>query len=214
MNTKIIKYYIKKLCTANCLYTIICNIKFGHFPKIKLFVYKRAKVYVARNGKLIINNNAFLNIGYTWEGMNPGYTTFKIHENSSLILNGDFTAYSGSTISVNKGATLMIENGYINNNSEINCYNFIKIGKNCTISESVIIRDCDNHLIEGNKNTSAPITIGDNVWIGLRAIILKGVTIGDGSVVAAGAIVNKNVPPYSLVGGVPAKVLRSNIKWT
>lgn len=53
-----------------------------------------------------------------------------------------------------------------------------------------------------------PIVIEDDVWIGARAIILKGVTIGRGAVVAAGSVVTKSIPPYALVGGVPAKVIR------
>ena len=52
------------------------------------------------------------------------------------------------------------------------------------------------------------IIVEDDVWIGARAIILKGVTIGKGSVVGAGAVVTKTIPPYSIVGGVPAKILR------
>ena len=51
--------------------------------------------------------------------------------------------------------------------------------------------------------------IHDNVWIGTRATILKGVTIGEGAIVAAGAV-TKNVPPHTLVGGVPAKIIKEN----
>lgn len=53
-----------------------------------------------------------------------------------------------------------------------------------------------------------PITIGNDVWIGTRAIVLDGVTIGDGAIVGAGAVVSKDVPPYAIVGGVPARVIR------
>ena len=53
-----------------------------------------------------------------------------------------------------------------------------------------------------------PIKIGNDVWVGARAIILDGVSIGDGAIVGAGAVVTKNVPPYAVVGGVPAKVIR------
>lgn len=60
---------------------------------------------------------------------------------------------------------------------------------------------------------SKPISIGDHVWIGLNATILKGVTIGEGSVIAAGSVVVKDVPAHTLVGGIPAKVLKENIEW-
>ncbi len=53
-----------------------------------------------------------------------------------------------------------------------------------------------------------PVTIGNDVWIGTRAIVLGGVTIGNGAIVAAGTLVTKDVPPYAIVGGVPAKVLK------
>jgi acetyltransferase-like isoleucine patch superfamily enzyme len=57
-----------------------------------------------------------------------------------------------------------------------------------------------------------PIYIEDDVWIGARSIILSGVRIGEGSIVAAGSVVTKSVPPYSIVGGVPARVIKS--RWT
>lgn len=57
--------------------------------------------------------------------------------------------------------------------------------------------------------TNAPIVVEDDVWIGFRAVVLAGVTIGRGSIVGSGAVVTKDVPPYSIVGGVPARVIRS-----
>jgi acetyltransferase-like isoleucine patch superfamily enzyme len=63
-----------------------------------------------------------------------------------------------------------------------------------------------NH--EFKNQDKQPVTIGADVWIGARAIILGGVTIGHGVVIAAGAVVNKDVPPYAIVGGVPAKIIR------
>lgn len=58
------------------------------------------------------------------------------------------------------------------------------------------------------NNLVAPVTICNDVWIGCRAIIMDGITIGDGAIVAAGAVVTKDVPPYAIVGGVPARVIR------
>ena len=55
----------------------------------------------------------------------------------------------------------------------------------------------------------APVRIGDKAWIGFNAIILKGVTVGEGAIVAAGAVVTKDVPPYTIVAGNPARVIRT-----
>ena len=54
-----------------------------------------------------------------------------------------------------------------------------------------------------------PINIGNDVWLGFRSIILSGVTIGDGAVIGAGAVVTKDIPSYTIVGGVPAKPIRT-----
>jgi maltose O-acetyltransferase len=59
--------------------------------------------------------------------------------------------------------------------------------------------------------TGIPIVIGNDVWIGRRAIILPGVTIGDGCIIGAGAVVTKSFPPYSVIGGVPAKIVKNRI---
>jgi acetyltransferase-like isoleucine patch superfamily enzyme len=64
-----------------------------------------------------------------------------------------------------------------------------------------------NQLMNLQRNLTKPITIGQDVWIGAQSVILPGVTIGDGAVIASGAVVNKNVSPYTIVGGVPAHLI-------
>lgn len=89
----------------------------------------------------------------------------------------------------------------------------ISIGDNSLIGECVSIRDA-NHgtaqgtLIRKQAHQSAPIFIGNDVWIARGAVILKGVQIGDGSVVAANSVVTKDVPAGTIVGGVPAKLMK------
>jgi acetyltransferase-like isoleucine patch superfamily enzyme len=62
-------------------------------------------------------------------------------------------------------------------------------------------------LINRQPNTTASIVIGNDVWIGTKATVLAGVTIGDGAIIASGAIVNRDVEPYTIVGGAPLKVI-------
>lgn len=106
----------------------------------------------------------------------------------------------------------------IGKNTTVGYYTFIfaseriVIGNNCLIAPFVYIVDSDhgvdrNLLINQQANLTAPIDIGDDVWIATGAKILKGVNIGKGAVIAAGAVVKEDVAPYQIVGGVPAKVL-------
>jgi acetyltransferase-like isoleucine patch superfamily enzyme len=89
----------------------------------------------------------------------------------------------------------------------------VDIGNNVMIAQAVTIRDTDHGFVSLSMPmrdqgiTTAPVTIKEDVWIGHGATILKGVTIGEGAIVASGAVVNKDVPPYAIVGGVPAKVI-------
>jgi maltose O-acetyltransferase len=88
----------------------------------------------------------------------------------------------------------------------------IRIGANCDIGPANMFVTGSHIIGEGarraGEGTSAPITIGDGCWLGARVTVLGGVTIGQGAIVAAGAVVTKDVPPHSLVGGVPAKLIR------
>ena len=86
----------------------------------------------------------------------------------------------------------------------------IEIGDNALIGQQVVIATL-NHDLAPDKRANmipAPVKIGNNVWIGAHSTILAGVTIGDNAVVAAGAVVTKDVPANSVVGGVPAKIIK------
>ena len=88
----------------------------------------------------------------------------------------------------------------------------IEIGDDCMIAPFVHIVDSDHGLardrpMNQQTNTAVPVRIGSDVWIGSHAVILKGVSVGNGAVVAAGSVVREDVLPYQIVGGVPAKVV-------
>lgn len=88
----------------------------------------------------------------------------------------------------------------------------IVIGDDCMVAPFVYIVDSDHGTERGlpmnrQPNIAKPITIGSDVWIGAHAVILKGVTVGEGAIIASGAVVKDDVPAYSVVGGVPARVI-------
>jgi len=170
-------------------------------------------VYTKVASTASISGKGRLNLGIQWEGLRYWPSEFHLAERSQLIIHGNFSIYTGFHLSVVPGATLTLGSGYISNSATIDCFNAISIGRGAAISKGVTLRDSDNHAMDGNPHMSAPIVIEDSVWIGLNAIILKGVHIGRGAVVAAGAVVTEDVPEGTLVGGVPARVLRKNIAW-
>lgn len=108
------------------------------------------------------------------------------------------------------GLTLIIgDNSGVGENS--------RIGSNTTIGNNVMMGPDVIICTQNHKYTREtfegfirkPVIIEDNVWIGYRVIILPGVTVGKNSIIGAGAVVTKDIPPYSVVGGVPARVLKS-----
>ena len=175
--------------------------------------YRPVSISISNKSKIKINGTINFNVSQTPTLNNKTCGYIEIAENATLNCNGNFVFSSGCRLGITKNAELSIGTGYMNYDSKIYCFNKIKIGNNVAISENVIIRDSDNHTLSNQKCISAPIIIGDNVWIGMNATILKGVTIGNGSVIAAGSVVTHDVPPNSLVAGVPAKVIRENITW-
>lgn len=87
----------------------------------------------------------------------------------------------------------------------------VTLGDGCQIGHNVVFATLDHGLEPADRKTTypAPIVLGRNVWVGSNATILKGVTIGDDAVVAAGAVVTKDVAAGTIVGGVPARAIRS-----
>ncbi|MDE5793096.1 MAG: sugar O-acetyltransferase [Muribaculaceae bacterium] len=99
---------------------------------------------------------------------------------------------------------------FINSGCKFQDQGGITIGDDVLVGHNCVIATL-NHVMDPDRRADmipAPVKIGDKVWIGANVTILQGVTIGDGAVIAAGAVVNKDVPARTVVGGIPAKVLK------
>ena len=179
-----------------------------------LFAYKPYSIFISKKATVDINGSLDFNVSQSKNLKNKSVGYLNVADNAALVCKNNFVVSSGCRIGVLENAVLTLGSGYINYDSKIYCFNEITIGNNVSISENVIIRDSDNHTINNSKSQSAPIIIEDNVLICMGAMILKGVHIGEGSIIAAGAVVTSDVPPNSLVGGVPARVIKSGITWS
>lgn len=100
---------------------------------------------------------------------------------------------------------------FINSGCHFQDQGGITVGDGSLIGHNVVLATINHDLNPSmnRKNHYAPIHIGAHVWIGSNATVLSGVTVGDWAVVAAGAVVAKDVPPYTVVGGVPARILKN-----
>ncbi len=113
-------------------------------------------------------------------------------------------------ISCASGGRLTLGNNvFLNQGVRIACSREISIGDNALIGDETVILDNDYHGVANTAAKAAPVRIESDVWLGTRVIVLRGVTIGRGSVVGAGAVVTRSIPPFVFAAGVPARVVRS-----
>ncbi|PHN08592.1 acyltransferase [Flavilitoribacter nigricans] len=130
-----------------------------------------------------------------------------IHCNGRIMLDDDVMLYA-------RGELTIGSQFFINRYSRIVAHEKIEIGQEVTIGQGVTILDHDHRyeMVAGNLKmdgyTTAPVRIGNRIWIGDKCTILKGVTIGDNVVIGAHTLVNREVPSGVVIGGVPFKILK------
>ena len=174
--------------------------------------YKNTIIQFNNKSKMILS--AKLKTGIKQVRKSKLETRILLERNSEMIVDGDFSIYAGGYIRLVPDSRLILHGGFINENVQITVGDTIEIGKNATIGRDVVIRSYDGHTIkEEGYQVSAPIKIGNHVWIGQGATILKGVTIGNNSIIAAGAIVTKDIPANCIAAGVPARVIKEDVNW-
>lgn len=181
--------------------------------KSLICIYKNTEYVKDKDAK--ISAKTKLGIGRQIDYTGHLKTTFIMQKKSKIIATGKFYFYTGCKVVVRENAKLILGDGsFINVDSKVYCKKQIEIGNNTFIGEEVIIRDTDEHSLDKkNYENTKPIKIGNHVWIGMRCMILKGVTIGDNCIIAAGSIVTKDIPNNCLVAGNPAKIIKTGVNW-
>ncbi|MBD1916313.1 MULTISPECIES: acyltransferase [Cyanophyceae] len=145
---------------------------------------------------------------------------------NSLIKIGDDSLIEGFLVTETDGSSITIGNNtYIGGSTILDCVVSISIGDDVLVSYGCVFADSDNHSTrysirrkdladwrqgkhDWTTTKSSPITVSNGAWIGTHAIILKGVTIGEGAIVGAGSVVTKDVPPWTIVAGNPARIIQ------
>lgn len=180
--------------------TIYLIFEFLRKPFYKLYLFRRniesKKLKIM--GKPIIINRGNIEIG----------------KNTKLISSSKFYGASLDKVSlytINNNSKIKIGENCILHGTSVRSNLSIEIGDNCILASHIKLIDHD-HDIKNRKSKgyiSKEIKIGNNVWIGYNALVLKGVTIGDNSVIGAGSVVTKDIPENCIAAGNPAKVIRN-----
>jgi acetyltransferase-like isoleucine patch superfamily enzyme len=130
----------------------------------------------------------------------------------------------GTKIRVHEGEVAIGSKTVMGQECTISAYQHVSIGRECIVADRVMLIDFDHGVVEVERPIrlqgiyKRDVRVGSNVWIGYGACILRGVTVGDNSVVGTNAVATKDVPDNAVVGGVPARVLRmrqtpSRLRW-
>ena len=173
-------------------------------------VLNRSNIKIAPTATIDMGERSFFEINRQDYIKTNERCTLYLGDNAILYINGRFTMHGHSSIMVHKGATLELGNNTYLNGGSIECSHHIIIGDDCAIADGVRIMDKSWHALD---EVNDEIIIGNKVWLATNALIMPGIKVGEGAIVAAGAVVTKDVPARCMVAGVPAKVIKENVDW-
>ncbi len=120
----------------------------------------------------------------------------------------------GTKLRVHEGEVRIGAKTVVGQECTVSAFQHVSIGRECIVADRVMLIDFDHGMVEVERPIrlqgiyKRDVRVGHNVWIGYGACILRGVTVGDNSVVGTSAVVTGDVPPNAVVGGVPARVMR------
>lgn len=191
----------------------------GHYLGLCAYVHAFSVLHLEKGANVTFSDQGFLVLGTersSFRGWARRNSLF-IKRNGSLQVHGYNEIGRGSLVWILEGGQLVLKgNSFTAGNNIIIAKSHVEIGRNCSIAWGVTITDHDFHSIYKSgirQSETVPVCIEDGVWIGMNATILKGVTVGARAVIGAGAVVTRNVPPGSLVAGVPARVVKDKVEF-
>jgi acetyltransferase-like isoleucine patch superfamily enzyme len=168
----------------------LAKVRQAAWARVRLWRCTEVGALTRLNGGVVVRNEGTMRLG----------PRVKLHGKPVAI---ELVALPGAELSIGEGTS-------VNRGASICAQSSIRIGRNCGIGNDCLIFDTDFHEVDDRTRVpdAAPVTIGDDVWLAARCIVLKGVTIGDGAVVCAGSVVATSVPARAMVGGNPARLIR------
>lgn len=212
------------ICCFNTLYFNFRYLPFRIAVKFPIWASRNVRIRAGKGEVSIVAwgeiHSGMIRIGLDSVGIFDNKKSRSIWQvYGKVIFQGKCFLGHGCKISVEHNASLSFgKNFHCSAESSISTVQDIAIGDDCLFSWDILVMDTDWHRItnvDGNTlNPPRPVRIGNRVWIGCRTIILKGVSIADGTIVAAGSIISKDVTECNcIVGKSPQQIIRENVKW-
>jgi acetyltransferase-like isoleucine patch superfamily enzyme len=173
-------------------------------PKYLRLILRLGRKKLRFRGKLKLDGLAFVGPGVTIE---PG-------EDAVIELGRWAWVGHGCKLRCHEGAISIGAKSVLGQECTISAYKHVSIGRECVIADRVMLIDFDHGMVEVDRPVrlqgiyKRDVRVGNNVWIGYGACILRGVTVGDNAVIGTNAVVTKDVPANAIVGGVPARLIR------
>lgn len=182
---------------------------------VYIFPYWGTHISIAKSAKIILKANLILN-GNKLPG-SKAETLVLLREGAKWSINGDVLLYYGDTLQVHKDAQLVTGDLRMNTGSTLICAYKMTIGQKVSAAREVFIFDSDHHPVYNADNVrineAKEVVIGDNVWIGLKSIVMKGSHIESGTVISAHSLVSGSIPGHCLVASAPARPVMKDIHW-
>ncbi len=174
-------------------------------PRHGLLLLRLARLKLRWRGRLVIDGIAFV----------APDVKFEIGPRGRIALGRWCWLGHGTKLRAHEGEISIGAKSVVGQECTISCYQRVSIGRECIVADRAMLIDFDHGIVDVERPIRAQgiykrdVRVGHNVWIGYGACVLRGVTVGDNSVIGTYAVVTKDIPANAIAGGVPARVLRT-----